>query len=63
MTALQHREPAVRIEALENWAAQGAETPLDPLTHALVDEDESVRARAQALVERVWAARAQAAAR
>lgn len=61
--ALQHREPAARVEALERWAAQGAATPLDPLTHALVDPDESVRARAQALVERVWAARAEAGAR
>ena len=58
--ALQHPTTAVRVEALQRWAAQGAATPLDPLTRALVDPDESVRARAQELVERVWAAKAQA---
>jgi hypothetical protein len=58
--ALEHPDKAVRLEALERWAEQGAATPLEPLTHALVDPDESVRARAQALVERVWAAKARA---
>jgi hypothetical protein len=58
--ALRHPDKAVRLEALQRWAAQGAATPLDPLTHALVDPDESVRARAQELVERVWAAEAEA---
>ena len=58
--ALAHPTTAVRVEALQRWAAQGAATPLDPLTRALVDPDESVRARAQELVERVWAAKAQA---
>ena len=59
-TALQHPDKEVRREALQHWAGQGAATPLDPLTHALVDPDESVRARAQELVERVWAAQAEA---
>lgn len=58
--ALHHPDTEVRREALKHWAAQGAATPLDPLTHALVDPDESVRARAQELVERVWAAQAAA---
>ena len=41
--ALQHQDKEVRREALQQWAGQGAATPLDPLTHALVDPDESVR--------------------
>lgn len=57
---LQHADKEVRLEALQHWAGQGAATPLDPLTHALVDPDESVRARAGELVERVWAAQAAA---
>jgi hypothetical protein len=61
--ALAHPDKKVRLEALQGWAAQGAATPLDPLTRALVDPDESVRARAQELVERVWAAKAEAGAR
>jgi hypothetical protein len=57
--ALQHPDRAVRVEALQRWAEQGAATPLYPLTQALVDPDESVRARAQALVEQVFAATAE----
>ena len=60
--AFKHLETAVRIEALERWAEQGAATPIDPITHALVDPDESVRARAQELAEQVWDARANARA-
>ena len=56
--ALQHPDKEVRREALQQWAGQGAATPLDPLTHALVDPDESVRAKAQELVEQVWLAKA-----
>ena len=58
--ALQHPDKEVRREALQHWAGQGAATPLDPLTHALVDPDETVRAQAQELVEQVWLARARA---
>ena len=58
--ALQHQDKEVRREALQQWAGQGAATPLDPLTHALVDPDESVRAKAQELVEQVWLAKAEA---
>lgn len=58
--ALQHPDKEVRRQALQQWAGQGAATPLDPLTHALVDPDESVRARAQELVEQVWLAKAEA---
>ena len=58
--ALQHLDKEVRRKALQQWAGQGAATPLDPLTHALVDPDESVRAKAQELVEQVWLAKAEA---
>ncbi len=59
-TALQHPDTQVRLQALQRWAEQGAATPLNPLTYALVDPDESVRARAQELVEHVLAAKAEA---
>lgn len=55
---LEDPDKQVRLEALQRWAEQGAATPLNPLTQALVDADESVRAKAQELVERVWAAKA-----
>ncbi len=61
--ALAYPTAAVRLEALQRWAEQGAATPLNPLTHALVDPDESVRARAQELAEQVWDAKAKAQAR
>jgi hypothetical protein len=40
----------VRHQALELWAQQPSQD-LDPLTYALVDEDESVRTRAQEIYE------------
>src|ERR1700680_738809 len=43
-------DPSVRIQALETWARNPEQT-LDPLTYALVDPDESVRTRAQELLE------------
>ena len=61
--ALQHPDRHVRLEALQRWATQGAETALNPLTEALVDPDESVRARAQELVEQVLSLNAEAGAR
>jgi len=45
-----HSDPAIRLYALEAWALAPGER-LDPVTHALVDPDESVRARAQELLE------------
>jgi HEAT repeat protein len=53
--ALQDPDPAVRIKALDRWAEQGAATPFDPLTQALVDPDGSVRAKAQQLFDRALA--------
>ena len=43
-------DPSVRLHALEVWAQPPGES-LDPVTYALVDPDESVRARAQELLE------------
>lgn len=49
-------DPSVRIQALESWAQQPG-AMLDPFTYALVDGNESVRARAQALLEEELARR------
>lgn len=43
-------DPNVRVKALNAWAQHPGEL-LDPATYALVDPDETVRARAQALFE------------
>jgi hypothetical protein len=48
---LRDPDPSVRVQALDAWA-QGPGASLDPVTYALVDPDESVRARAQELFER-----------
>lgn len=52
--ALNDPNPNVRINALEAWARNFRES-LDPITHALVDPDESVRSRAQELLEEALA--------
>ncbi len=49
-------DPNVRLHALETWAQNPGEN-LDPLTYALVDPDETVRARAQELLEQELARR------
>jgi hypothetical protein len=49
-------DPSVRTQALETWAQQPGAT-LDPFTYALVDWNESVRARAQELLEEELARR------
>ena len=54
--ALDDPDPQVRIQALETWGRHPGET-LDPLTYALVDPDETVRARAQELLEEELARR------
>ena len=46
----------VRIQALDAWAREPG-TSLDPVTYALVDPDESVRARAQEVLEHELARR------
>lgn len=54
--ALNSPNPSVRIRALETWAQHPGED-LNPVTYALVDPDESLRARAQDLLEAVLARR------
>jgi hypothetical protein len=46
----QEPDPNVRIQALEAWVQEPG-VSLNPVTYALVDPDESVRARAQELFE------------
>lgn len=48
--AREDPDPRVRLHAIESWAAKPGKT-LDPMTYALVDPDETVRARAQELFE------------
>ncbi|MFN0315949.1 MAG: hypothetical protein ACKVQA_13040 [Burkholderiales bacterium] len=49
-TAREDLDPSARLQAIEEWA-RGSQEGLDPVTHALLDPDESVRARAQELWE------------
>ena len=49
-------DPNVRVQALDAWA-QHPGVSLDPVTYALVDPDESVRARAQEVFEQELARR------
>jgi len=49
-------DPNVRLHALGTWAQYAGES-LDPVTYALVDPDETVRARAQELMEEALARR------
>jgi len=53
--ALDAPEASVRIQALDTWAQQGAQAPLDPLVVALDDENDDVRAKAMAIIEQHWA--------
>ena len=48
--AREDPDPRVRLHAIETWAAKPDKT-LDPVTYALVDPDETIRARAQELFE------------
>ena len=48
--ARESPDATVRLQALELWTQQPG-TGIDPLTYALVDEDEDVRARAEELYE------------
>jgi hypothetical protein len=57
LTELLHSpDPNVRIQGLDAWA-RNPSTSLDPVTYALVDPDEPVRARAQELFEQELARR------
>jgi len=48
--ALNDPNPKVRIQALDYWSEHPGEK-LDPLTSAMVDPDERVRAHAEKLFE------------
>ncbi len=48
--AREDPDPRVRLHAIETWSQKPGDT-LDPVTHALVDPDETVRVRAQQLFE------------
>lgn len=49
-------DPNVRVQALDAWARQPGPS-LNPVTYALVDPDESVRIRAQEVLEQELARR------
>ena len=44
----------MRLQALETWAQRPGDS-LDPVTYGLVDQDETVRERAQVLYEQTLA--------
>lgn len=48
---LDSPDVSVRLRALDLWVQQGPKASLDPLVVALDDEDETVRAKAMALIE------------
>lgn len=50
----------VRLRALEAWAREAPPGAVDPFILAFEDKDERVRARAQKLIERDWARKAEA---
>jgi hypothetical protein len=52
--ALDAPEVSVRLQALDTWAQQGAQAPLDPLVVALDDEDDDVRTKAMEIIEQQW---------
>lgn len=53
--ALDAPEVSVRLQALDTWAQQGPQAPLDPLVVALDDEDDDVQAKAMEIIEQQWA--------
>jgi hypothetical protein len=48
-------EAGTRLRALEHWEQKNSRAPLDAVFEAMEDEDEAVRARANAIVEQRWA--------
>ena len=53
--ALEAPAVPVRLRALDLWAQQGRAASMDPLVVALDDEDDDVRTKAMAIIERQWA--------
>jgi hypothetical protein len=51
---LRSADPRDRYRALEHWNVKGGSAPLDPVFEAMEDEDEEVREKATAIVERRW---------
>lgn len=49
-TARESSDVSVRLQALETWAQQPSDQ-IDPVTYGLVDQDDSMRQRAQELYE------------
>lgn len=56
LTDLVSREARTRLRALEHWEQKDGKIALDAVFEALEDEDEAVRAKAEAIVEQRWAA-------
>jgi len=52
--ALDAPEVSVRLRALDAWAQQGVQAPLDPLIVALDDENDAVREKAMTIIEQTW---------
>jgi len=52
---LESPDARSRLQALDHWEKKGSKAPLDPVFEALEDEDDAVRAKATAIVERQWA--------
>jgi HEAT repeat protein len=52
--ALDAPEVSVRLGALDTWAQQGPQAPMDPLIVALDDENDDVREKAMAIIEQHW---------
>lgn len=52
--ALDAPEVSVRLGALDTWAQQGAQAPMDPLIVALDDENDDVREKAMTIIEQHW---------
>ena len=44
----------MRLGALDTWAQQGAQAPMDPLIVALDDENDDVREKAMTIIEQQW---------
>lgn len=54
-TDLSSPDARTRYHALDYWESKGTKAPVDPLFEALEDEDDRVRAKATAIVNKYWA--------
>jgi hypothetical protein len=53
---LSSPDARMRYRALDFWDVKDSKAPLDPVFEALEDEDEAVRAKAEAIVQQRWEA-------